>query len=114
MDYDEKKIRHLEFIENTIARMNTNSMQLKTWCVALVSAFVALSIGKKFSYSYLLCFPVIVLWILDTKYLLQEKKYRKLYGKIKDELNGKQEKIDLFEMDIKRRFMFLFSFIFLV
>lgn len=102
MDDTEKRIKHLEFIENTIARMNSNSMQLKTWCVALISAFVALSVERKFSYGYLLCFPVIVFWFLDAKYLWLEKKYRKLYDKVKDELNGKQEKIDLFEMNIKK------------
>lgn len=101
MDLEEKKIKYLEFIENAISRMNTNSMQLKTWCVALVSAFAVLSVEREFSYGYLFCVPVLVLWILDSKYLWQERKYRKLYDKIKDELNGKEEKVDLFVMDIK-------------
>ena len=101
MDLEEKKIKYLEFIENVISRMNTNSMQLKTWCVALVTAFTVLSIERKFSYGYLLCVPVLILWFLDSKYLRQEREYRKLYDKIKDELNGKEEKVDLFGMDIK-------------
>lgn len=101
MDLEEKKIKYLEFIENTISRMNTNSMQLKTWCVALVSAFTVLSVERKFPYGYLLCVPVLVLWFLDSNYLWQERKYRELYDKIKDELNGKEEKSDLFTIDIK-------------
>ena len=38
----ENKIKHLEFIQSTITRMNQNSFQIKGWMITLVSALLAL------------------------------------------------------------------------
>ncbi len=37
----EKKIKYLEFIQNTITRMNTNSFQVIAIAIAIVSALLA-------------------------------------------------------------------------
>ena len=37
-----EQLKHLEFIQNVITRMNTNSFQIKTWAVTLVSALLAI------------------------------------------------------------------------
>lgn len=39
---NENKIKHLEFIQNVITRMNSNSFMIKGWCVTLVAALFAL------------------------------------------------------------------------
>ena len=37
----EDKLKHLEFIQNIITRMNTNSFLIKGWAVTIASAILA-------------------------------------------------------------------------
>lgn len=43
---NEKKLKHLEFIQNIVTRMNANSFVIKGWSVTLVSALFALAADK--------------------------------------------------------------------
>ena len=80
---ENEKIKHLEFIQNIITRMNTNSFQIKGWTITIISAILALfaSTGK-ICFILISVFPAVVFWFLDTFYLLQERKFRKLYEEI--------------------------------
>lgn len=85
-----EQLKHLEFIQNVITRMNTNSFQIKGWTVTLVSAFLAVFASTKNSYFILSAtFPSIVLWCLDSYYLMQERKFRGLY----DDVAGVSERL---------------------
>jgi len=78
-----EQIKHLEFIQNIITRMNTNSFQIKGWMIALVSAFLALSASTKNDYFVLVAlFPTVFMWFLDAFYLMQERKFRGLYDDV--------------------------------
>ncbi|MCI5120185.1 MAG: hypothetical protein D3908_03135 [Candidatus Electrothrix sp. AUS4] len=81
MDADEIKLKHLEFIQAVITRMNNCSFLIKGWSVTLVSALFALS-AKDVDIRFVLIayFPAIVFWILDGFFLDQEKRYRQLYA----------------------------------
>ena len=81
MDDVDLKLKHLEFIQAAISRMNHCSFLLKGWSVTLVSALFALS-AKNAEIRFVLVayFPVIVFWILDGYFLDQEKRYRRLYS----------------------------------
>lgn len=84
----DKKIKHLELVQNIINRMASNSFLLKGWAVTLVAGIFALA-DKLY---YLVAFiPVIVFWGLDAYYLLQERLYRALYDKVR---NTAEENID--------------------
>lgn len=80
----ENKIKHLELVQNIIARMANNSFMLKGWAVTLVAGIFALA-GKDADKLYFLVayVPVVVFWGLDAYYLLQEKLYRSLYDKVR-------------------------------
>jgi len=95
---NEKQIKHLEFIQNIITRMNTNSFLLKSWTVIIVSALFALSL-KNENLDHLLIaltlLPILVFWGLDGYFLRQERLFRALY----DEVRGKDEKYVDFCMD---------------
>lgn len=80
----EKKIKHLEFLQLVITRMNVNSFFLRGWSVTLVSALFAFA-AKDTNISYVLITYVStpLFWILDAYYLSQERKYRDLYNKIR-------------------------------
>ena len=78
-----EQLKHMEFIQNIITRMNTNSFQLKGWAVALVSALLAIFASTKNDYFILAAmFPAVVLWFLDSYYLMQERKFRGLYDDV--------------------------------
>jgi hypothetical protein len=87
---NEKKLKHLEFIQNVITRMNTNSFLLKGWSVTLVAALFAFA-AKDTNINYVLITYIStpVFWLLDGFYLSQERQYRRLYNnvKLKDEAN---------------------------
>ena len=94
----DEQLKHVEFIQNVITRMNTNSFQIKGWAVTLVSALLAIFASTKNDYFVLAAlFPTVVLWFLDAYYLMQERKFRGLY----DDVTGISEEpnpIKLFAM----------------
>jgi len=80
---DDDRLKHLEFIQNVINRMNTNSFQIKSWTVTLVSALLALFASTKNDYIIVAAmFPAAVLWLLDAYYRMQECKFRGLYNDV--------------------------------
>ncbi len=77
------KLKHLEFIQNVITRMNTNSFQIKGWAITIVSATLALYASTKNDCFILVgVFPSIIFWFLDAYYLTQERKFRGLYNDV--------------------------------
>jgi hypothetical protein len=76
----EKKLKHLEFIQQAIERMASNLFLLKGWSVTLISALFALS-AKDADKKYLLIafMPVLMFWALSGYFLSQERKFRALY-----------------------------------
>jgi len=80
----EKKLKHLEMIQNIISRMATNSFLVRGWCVTLVAALFALSAkDSQVLFVYLAYFPALAFWILDGYYLNQEWLFRGLYNKVR-------------------------------
>lgn len=80
---NESTVKHLEFIQAVITRMNTNSFQLKEWAVAIVSALLAIFASTKDPVFILVSImPVVVFWFLDAYYLTQERKFRGLYSDV--------------------------------
>ena len=80
----ENKLKHLEMVQSVINRMANNSFMLKGWAVTLVAGIFVLA-GKDTDKLYFLVayIPVIVFWLLDSYYLLQERLYRGLYEKVR-------------------------------
>lgn len=89
---DEKKIKHLEFIQNVITRMNSNSFMIKGWAVTLVAALFALSAKDSDPKFYFIAFiPIVSFWILDGFFIATERRFRDLY---KDAANKDDTAID--------------------
>ena len=56
-------IKHLEFIQAVITRMNTNSFQIKGWAITIVAALLAVFASTKNKLFILVSlFPVVVFW----------------------------------------------------
>jgi len=92
------KLKHLEFIQNVITRMNTNSFQIKGWTVTIVTAILVIYASTK-NYYFVLSgiFPTLIFWFLDTYYLTQERKFRGLYNDVA-EVSENPKQIKLFAM----------------
>lgn len=81
------KMQHLQMIQDIISRMAGNSFLLKGWAVTLIAGIFALSSNDTDKLYFLVAYiPILVFWGLDSYYLCQERKYRKLYDyvRIKD------------------------------
>lgn len=85
---NENKIKHLEFIQNVITRMNSNSFMIKGWCVTLVAALFALAAkDSEVKFAVIAYFIIPIFWILDGFFLATEKAFIKMYNqvRVKDE-----------------------------
>jgi hypothetical protein len=82
------KIKHLEFLQNVITRMNSNSFLIKGWTITIISALLALSSKDANNNYFYISFIVIpTFWILDGFYLSQERQYRALYNLVCEKSN---------------------------
>lgn len=81
----EKKLKHLDFLQLVITRMNVNSFLLKGWSVTLVSALFAFA-AKDTNIHYVLITYIStpLFWFLDGYYLSLERQYRSLYNVVKE------------------------------
>lgn len=76
----DNKIKHLEFIENVITRMNSNSFLIKGWVITLVSALFALAAkDSNRLYALVVYVPLPMFWLMDGFFLSMERRYRSLY-----------------------------------
>jgi len=95
------KLKHLEFIQNVITRMNTNSFQIKGWAITIVSATLALYASTKNECFILVgIFPSLIFWFLDANYLTQERRFRSLYTDVAG-ITKYHSDLKLFTMDIE-------------
>jgi hypothetical protein len=95
----EKKLKHLEFIQNVITRMNTNSFLIKGWTITLMSALFALAAKDSNIKFVLVSYVVIpVFLIVDGFFLAIERQFRDLYADV-----AKKEEANIdFEMNVSK------------
>ena len=92
------EVKHLEFIQAVITRMNSNSFQIKGWSITIVSALLAIYASTKNELFILVSiFPTVLFWFLDSYYLMQERKFRGLYKDVAG-ISNNQSNLKLFEM----------------
>lgn len=93
-----EKLKYLEFIQNIITCMQSNSFQIKKWTVYLISAILLIYILTSNEYFILLAvFPTFIFSLLDTYYLTQERVFCELYNNV-TEVSENTKKNKLFEM----------------
>jgi len=81
---NQNKLKHLEFIQLTITRMNVNSFLVKGWLITLVAAvFVLSQKDANVHFLWFAPFATILFWSLDSSFLSSERKYRSLYDDVR-------------------------------
>jgi len=79
----EKKLKHLEFLQQTINRLASNLLLLKGWAVTMVAGMFALAAkDANGMYAVLALFPIALFWGLDAYFLAQERRFRSLYDHV--------------------------------
>ena len=97
-DPSEAYFQEIERIQAIIERQADNSFKIKGWTITLVVAVIVFRTGD---YQTLLGYiPLVTFWYLDSYYLKQERKYRKLYAWVRSERLSSDE--HFFEMDASR------------
>jgi energy-converting hydrogenase Eha subunit H len=80
---DDKWIKHLEFIQSNITRMNTNSFQIKGLLFAIIPAILAIySTTQKNLFIFIALLISIILWLVDSYYMQLERKFRGIYESV--------------------------------
>jgi hypothetical protein len=98
---EESERQHLEFIQNVITRMNTNSFQIKGMAITIVSALIAIYASTtNIMFVFLGIAPTILFWVLDSYYLQQERKFIGIYNNVCGLKNDVE--IKLYEMPIRK------------
>ena len=92
----EKKLKHLEMIQNAINRLANNSFSLKLKSFIFVAIIFGFTIKNFDMGIWLLLIPTFAFWGLDGFYLRQEKLFRALYDKVRQ----KSDKDIDFSMDV--------------
>jgi len=103
---NENNIKHLEFIQLNIDRMNQNSFQMKGWASAILSALLAIFAASiddngygNVGFIFVAIVPNIIFWLLDSYYLQQEQKFRGIYNDVAH-LTEESKRIDVKEFEM--------------
>ena len=100
--------KHLEFLQNNIARTHKCSFQMKGWAITIASALIAVFVstisdehpGSKI-YLMAAIAATILFWCLDSLYLSKERRFIGMYNDLIGVGNGtKQPIIHLKEFEI--------------
>jgi len=94
----DKILKHLEFVQNTINRMSTNSFLIKGWAITLIGIIFGLN---KFEGNYLFQYSdynlpveiviivliILLFWLTNAYFLQQERRYIYIYSKTIEQFN---------------------------
>ncbi|GAB3157619.1 hypothetical protein GCM10027290_58960 [Micromonospora sonneratiae] len=80
----DERIKHLEFIQNIVTRLATNSFFIKGWAVTVLAALYAFEAkNPSWRIGIVGFLPVLAFWLLDSYYLRQERLFRCLYNDVR-------------------------------
>jgi len=100
-EFSNNQIKHLELIQDAITRMNSNSFQMKSWMLVLVTALLG-SFANTGNQNFILLalLPTVIFWGLDSYYLQLERKFRGIYNDVAG-LSKEPKEVKLFAMPIQ-------------
>lgn len=82
---EDRKLKHLEFIQQVISRMAGNLFYLRGWVITLIAGVLVLLTQKDigyFPFAFLILI-IVIFWGYDAHFLALERKYRCLYDKVR-------------------------------
>ena len=105
MIVDENTREYLKMLQAIITRLNTNSFQIKTIVVTIVTSFIVFMYEKNQSRMVTIGIIVIIVlfWILDASFLRYEKAFREKYNEVVNKHNDDNLKKEyrVYDLEIK-------------
>ena len=83
MNAEAARIEHLKLIQAVVARLGRNSFAIKSTAAAVSAALVAFTASVGSPFAALGGFAVLSLWLLDARFLRQERAFRRLFDSIR-------------------------------
>ena len=112
MSKEEKTIKSLEFLQDIINRHNSNSFSIKLFTITVFGVLMTLYAEKQNIFLVIVNIIIILLlWILDSKYLQNERKFRLIYNKIVDANKGNDFKVFKYDIKAEKNISFIKSFL---
>jgi len=99
---DEDAVTHLEMIQGVINRLASSSATMKGLAGTIAAGAIALygTVGSsQWVFLAAASLPVVIFWILDSKYLRIERAFRHIYELIRKPTTGSE--VEPFSMDYK-------------
>ena len=91
-DIADVKMKHLEFIQSVIARMNLNSFLLKGWSVTLLTGILTVeTVHPRPEFLIVGGLPILLFWALDGYYLHVERMFRRRYDAVRLKANDETD-----------------------
>ena len=92
----ETQIRHLEMIQAVISRIAGYSSEHKNYCITLVTAAggLAAALQKPWVVAITLL-PIIAFSLLDSRFLVVERRYRALFDRVRSEPRGEESAFEM-------------------
>lgn len=82
----ELRLKHLEMLQGAIARMATYSASLKNYCITTVTAISGFAISLQSPLIAMIAIlPTLIFALLDGQYLRNERRFRKLFDRVRRE-----------------------------
>jgi len=84
------RLKYLEMLHGTVARMATNQISLRAWSVGIGTAVIAFAAAKDSiqKIALLAVFPAAAFWLLDSYYLALEWNFRALFATARSSTEG--------------------------
>lgn len=83
MNPEAARIEHLKLIQAVISRQASNSFAVKSMATAVTAALVAFIAATAEPVAGIGSLALAVLWSLDTAFLRQERRFRRLYDSVR-------------------------------
>lgn len=97
---------YIQLLQENITRMNQNSMQCKTWCIALIAGILAVVATTQNENLIFIGMAIILgAYVLDCSYLRLEKNFRCFEKRLIDELKKEtpdEKMVDQYLFDFKK------------
>ena len=100
MSAEAARIEHLKLIQAIVDRLGRNSFAIKSTAAAASAALVAVTASVGSPLAALGGFAVLSLWLLDARFLWQERSFRHLYNSVRTGPPKEPGSDDYFTMDV--------------
>ena len=100
MDPETARIEHLKLVQGIVNRIGRNSFAIKSAAATAVAVLVAFTASTDSPVAALAGLAVLPLWLLDARFLKQERNFRRLYDTIRRGPPSECGADDYFTMDV--------------